>query len=137
MRLCVYYTGCDCNYDLCASQRKSDYRKWKFLDLCLYNAVEKLSNKEGGAFPVFSGLSGVKMHEKMIDNGFFVTYVSTSWKKQVSEVFMGGNKGMIIEIDKEYKGNKDIYCCDVSWISKFPDECEVLFARSLRQHVVN
>ena len=21
-------------------------------------------------------------------------------------------------------------CCDVSWISKFPDECEVLIARS-------
>ena len=22
-------------------------------------------------------------------------------------------------------------CCDVSWISKFPDDCEILFARSL------
>ena len=39
---------------------------------------------------------------------------------------------MMIEFDKEYKNNKyHVFCCDVSWVSKFPDECEVLFARSL------
>ena len=37
---------------------------------------------------------------------------------------------MIIQIDKEFKDHKYIYCCDVIWISKFPDECEILFARS-------
>ena len=24
----VLYTGCDCNYDLCSSQRNGDYNKW-------------------------------------------------------------------------------------------------------------
>eukprot|EP00485_Elphidium_margaritaceum_P012646 CAMPEP_0202699676 /NCGR_PEP_ID=MMETSP1385-20130828/12890_1 /ASSEMBLY_ACC=CAM_ASM_000861 /TAXON_ID=933848 /ORGANISM="Elphidium margaritaceum" /LENGTH=70 /DNA_ID=CAMNT_0049356667 /DNA_START=1 /DNA_END=210 /DNA_ORIENTATION=+ len=37
---------------------------------------------------------------------------------------------MIIQFDESYKNHKDVLCCDVSWISKFPDECEVLFARS-------
>ena len=41
------------------------------------------------------------------------------------------NEGMLIQIDKEFKNNKRVFCCDVSWISKFPDECEVLFARHL------
>ena len=39
-----------------------------------------------------------------------------------------GDKGMIIEIDKSVR--ESFACCDVSWISKFPDECEVLIARS-------
>ena len=90
----------------------------------------ELSRKEIGSFPVFSGLSGVKLNKRTVDNGYFVTYVSTSWKKEISEMFMGGNEGMILEIDKAYKSDVAVYCCDVSWISKFPDECEILFARS-------
>ena len=39
--------------------------------------------------------------------------------------------GMIIQIDKEFKNDDMICCCDVSWISKFPDECEILFTRSV------
>ena len=90
-----------------------------------------MSSKETGLFPVYSGLTGVKMDTKT-ESGYFVTYVSTSWKKEVSKAFMGKKKGMIIEFDKEYKVNKYIVnCCDVSWISKFPDECEILFARSV------
>ena len=66
-----------------------------------------------------------------------MTYVSTSWRKEVAQHFMKGNDGMIITIDKEYKENTDVYCCDVSWISKFPDECEILFARSERHDIDN
>ena len=42
---------------------------------------------------------------------------------------------MIIEFDEKYKDHHEVYCCDVSWISKFADECEILFARSL--HVLD
>ena len=96
----------------------------------MYWAIDKLSQQETGLFSVYSGLSGVKMAKKYFDNGYFVTYVSTSWKKEVSKAFLGGKEGMIIEIDKWYKCNYFVKCCDVSWISKFPDECEILFARS-------
>ena len=133
--LCSYimtpYLGCDCNYDLCASQRNGDYHKWKWFDYCLWNAIKELSVREKGQYPVYSGLNGVKLESKTVASGYFVTYVSTSWRKEVSEQFMGG-EGMIIHFDEAYKDSKWIRCCDVSWISKFPDECEILFARSLQ-----
>ena len=82
---------------------------------------------------MYSGLNGVKMNTKSVKSGYFVTYVSTSWRKEVSEAFMGDGDGAIIRFDKDYKGDDCIACCDVSWISKFPDECEILFARSVKQ----
>ena len=79
---------------------------------------------------MYSGLNAVKMDKKMIENGYFMTYVSTSWSKYIATRFMK-KEGMIIHFDKEFKADAYSICCDVSWISKFPDECEVLFARSL------
>ena len=70
------------------------------------------------------------MNKKYVTKGYFVTYVSTSWRKEVSEAFMKGS-GMMIHFEEEYRNYGDVLCCDVSWISKFPDECEILFARSL------
>ena len=100
--------------------------------MCLYNAILAVSKRERGRYPVYSGLNGVKLDTKVVSNGFFVTYVSTSWKKEVSEKFIGVKKGMIIHFDVEYRDcGSDVPCCDVSWISKFPDECEVLFARPI------
>ena len=126
----ILYTGYEANYDLCKSQREGNYSKWKWFDYCLYHGIEKLSKVEIGKFNVYTGLSSVQLNEKSVDNGYFVTYVSASWIKDVSLQFAAG-KGMIIEIDSKYKTANDIKCCDVSWISKFPDECEILFARSL------
>eukprot|EP01084_Bolivina_argentea_P114311 203543_1 len=51
----IMYTGCDCNYDLCGSQRKGNYNKWKWFDYCLWNAIRKLSQKESGSFGVYTG----------------------------------------------------------------------------------
>ncbi len=64
--------------------------------------------------------------------GYFVTYVSTSWSKQVAKSFMN-DEGMMLHINESFKNSKAINCCDVSWISKFPDECEILFARSVSE----
>ena len=74
------------------------------------------------------------MDKSEVKSGYFVTYTSASWIKDVALTFMGGDnggKGMMIQFDKEYKADRSVYCCDVSWVSKFPDECEILFARSL------
>ena len=101
--------------------------------MCLYWAIRKLSYREKGKYRVYSGLNGVQMDTKVVSSGYFVTYVSTSWRKEVSQAFMGKEKGgMMIQFDEEYRENKCVLCCDVSWISKFPDECEILFARSLK-----
>ena len=85
---------------------------------------------EKGSFTVYSGLNNVKLDKKSVRGGYFVTYVSTSWEKEVAAEFMAGD-GMLIQIDEKFKNNNMICCCDVSWISKFPDECEVLFGRSV------
>eukprot|EP01084_Bolivina_argentea_P260387 439709_1 len=126
----VLYTGCDCNYAMCAAQRNGNYNKWKWFDYCLRHAIQILNRYERGNYKVYTGLNEVQLDKKHLSLGYFPTYTSTSWVRDVSQQFMG-DKGMIIEIDEKYRSKKFCVCCDVSWISKFPDECEILFARSI------
>ena len=125
----VLYTGCDCNYDLCKSQRNGDYSKWKIFDYCLYSAIKKLNNKEFGKYKLYSGLGKVKLNKMAVESAFFPTYTSTSWRKDVAVDFMG-DEGMLIVLDDNIRRSVNFICCDVSWISLFPDECEILIARS-------
>ncbi|MCP5010931.1 MAG: hypothetical protein GY942_13200, partial [Aestuariibacter sp.] len=132
----VIYTGCSATYDLCKTQNNGDYKKWKFLDKCLNYAISYLSQFERFEFPLFCGLRDVKMERKIIKKGYFSSYLSTSFDKDVAEKFKKGN-GVLFEFDKAVKGsiygkeseNYGARCCDVSWISKFGYEGEVLFAR--------
>eukprot|EP01083_Nonionella_stella_P308181 1086191_1 len=57
----VLYTGCECNYGLCKSQRNGNYSKWKVFDKCLGYAVDTLSQFEVSAFPVYSGVGSVML----------------------------------------------------------------------------
>eukprot|EP01084_Bolivina_argentea_P013317 24963_1 len=123
----ILYTGCDCNADLCASQRAGDYKKWKIFDYCLYHAIRILDHYEIGNYRVYSGVCAVKLSKKR-NGGYFVTYTSTTWKREIAQQFTGC-EGMILEINKKFRSN--CICCDVSWISLF-DECEVLVARCPR-----
>eukprot|EP01084_Bolivina_argentea_P299450 516174_1 len=126
----ILYTGCYCNYELCRTQRNGDYVTWKWFDKCLWDAISKLNKAENGSYKTYSGLSRVKLNKKQMTNCFFVTYTSTSWSKEQATKFMKNNPGMMIEIDQFYRNEPGIHCncCDVSWISLFPDECEILFA---------
>eukprot|EP01083_Nonionella_stella_P045947 123090_1 len=124
----VLYTGCRVTYDLCEKQRKGDYTTWKWFDYCLYNAISKLSRMEHGRYKIYSGLTNAKLNQKYIESGYFKTYVSTSWDKSTAIGFIEG-KGMLIEMDEQFRENN--ICADVSWISKFPDEMEVLIVRSV------
>eukprot|EP01084_Bolivina_argentea_P158825 276659_1 len=124
----IMYTGCDSNYDLCKTQREGDYKKWEIFDKCLYEAIAALNDNETGSYKIYTGLNNVQLPVKSVDQCYFPTYVSTSWIKDISLTFVG-DKGMIIEIDK--LSRKRLQCCDVSWISKFSDECEVLIARTI------
>ena len=58
----------------------------------------------------------------------FSTFVNTSRNENIAKEFMGNNykSGMIIR----FEPSSVVYlpCCDVSWISKFPNEEEVLFS---------
>eukprot|EP01084_Bolivina_argentea_P208790 355834_1 len=125
----LLYTGGQSNYDLSKCQRNGNYRKWKWLDLCLFNAIIKLSKREHGRYKIYTGLGSTKLKNRYVKCGYFKTYVSTSWIKQVAEVFVE-NDGMLFEIQDSFRENA--ICCDVSWISKFGlNECEILIARSI------
>eukprot|EP01083_Nonionella_stella_P091134 254719_1 len=128
----ILYTGCKCNHDLSSSQRIGNYQKWKWFDLCLYKAIQKLSALEYGSFALYSGLNNVQCWTKSMKCCYFKTYVSTAWNKNVAITF---KNGMILCFDKEVKNKDGVVCCDVSWISKFPEECEFLLARSIGQNV--
>ncbi len=39
----ILYTGGESNYNLCDSQRKGDYQKWKIFDFCLDTAIRYLT----------------------------------------------------------------------------------------------
>eukprot|EP01084_Bolivina_argentea_P294372 506479_1 len=126
----ILYTGCDSNYKMCAKQRDSDYDTWKWFDLCLYTAIDALWRRETGKYKLYSGLANVKLNSSSI-NGYFLTYTSTTWNRNVALRFIKqyGDTGMLIEMDDNFRNKSFNRCCNVSWISKFPSECEVLLAR--------
>ncbi len=132
----ILYTGGKCNYDLCATQRNGDYEKWKVLDACLDMGIKLLSACEIFNYPVFSGLANVQFKEWRVKEAFFATYLSSSKSEDVAIVFRG-KKGILLEFEKGIKYitgfagglNSSQPCADVSWISMFPDEQEVLFRR--------
>eukprot|EP01083_Nonionella_stella_P153719 494239_1 len=115
--------------DLCTSQRSGMYEKWKWFDYCLYKAISKLYANEKGFYKTYTGICTVKMARTDLGLVYFPTYVSASWKREVSLGFSCGD-GMIIELDE--LSRRMLVSCDVSWVSRFPDECEILFARSNR-----
>eukprot|EP00486_Rosalina_sp_Unknown_P014863 CAMPEP_0201594142 /NCGR_PEP_ID=MMETSP0190_2-20130828/191545_1 /ASSEMBLY_ACC=CAM_ASM_000263 /TAXON_ID=37353 /ORGANISM="Rosalina sp." /LENGTH=447 /DNA_ID=CAMNT_0048053629 /DNA_START=34 /DNA_END=1377 /DNA_ORIENTATION=- len=138
----VLYTEANCNYDLCASQRSGDYKKWVVFDYVLNQACHKLSRAEDGRYPCYSGVGGVMMDFKDCEyvcdmpcfsskdkipckKGRLCTFTSTSWDINVAKRFCG-SKGMIVAIGSD----KRSWGCDVSWISKFGmSEKEILFRR--------
>eukprot|EP01084_Bolivina_argentea_P031437 58188_1 len=112
-------------------QRIGNFETWKWFDYCLYHAIQKLSMREWGSYTLYSGMNGVRLKTKIMKNRFFKTYTSSSWIKGIAELFSTGdpvktakekrNKGMIMQIDESFRESFDSICCDVSWISKFPD----------------
>ena len=100
--------------------------------MMLYNAIKKLSDRECGKFECYSGLSNVKLQVPFIVQAWFPTYNSTSANKAVAERFVGDAGGVIMCYDEKFKENS--VCCDVSWISVYHEEKEVLFARSISKN---
>eukprot|EP01083_Nonionella_stella_P093963 263586_1 len=123
----ILYTGTECSYKICQAQRNGDYITWKWFDFCLFNAIELLSRNETGKFTLYSGFKKVKLNRSNIKNGCFKTYQSSSWKLDIAKRFVQ-DSGMIIVMNEEFR--KHTTSCDVSWISKFHKECEVLISRT-------
>ncbi len=127
--LSVYTWGLQSGYDLCKQQRSGNFKQWVVFDHCLMSAIIKLhqwENKQNKK--LYSGIVKI-FFEKKEHVGFLATYVSSSPNKQVAMTYKGIDvPGMLIHITPAMQSL--FPHCDVSWISKFPDEEERLFARS-------
>eukprot|EP01084_Bolivina_argentea_P291385 500795_1 len=131
----ILYTGSECNWYLTEAQMKKNSNtcndKWKWFEYLLDEAIKKLHENEGGDYKIYTGLRTTNL-VKNKQKGKFTTFVSASWEKDIAMDYMnldGKNKngGMIIEMKRHNEGG--IVCADVSWISKFADECEVLIKK--------
>ena len=88
------------------------------------------NNNSDILFDLYSGLNQVQLKNGVgIDLCYFHTYTSTSYNKNVSIQF-AKNNGMLMQFDKNIVLKKQFRFCSLEWISKFENECEILFART-------
>eukprot|EP01084_Bolivina_argentea_P073058 132608_1 len=117
-------------YDFCESQLNGNYSSWKIFDKLLFDAIYKLKDRETGNYELYCVVNNIQMTQTVIKNGIFPTYINTTFKKENVLNIIQDN-GIIIEMNKSFRINS--ICCDVSWISLFPDECQVIIARDIPQ----
>jgi hypothetical protein len=117
-------------------------QKWPIFGAILDSAIRllyKYDDIENRPPLVYHGLKDIEMDKSIFNNHGSVkrdncfkygTFVSTSWDKEVSLGFMA-EKGCLFEINTSRRPNEcqKLVGADVSWISKFPSECEFLIAR--------
>ena len=139
----ILYCNGECNHNVCQSQRDDTYKvKWQCFDVALNEAIVKLGKFENHCENIYSGLAGVFLdadqvysHTLAAYGFFFKTNVSFSRDLRVAKQFRG-NEGSILSLNLERGSRcraglfgKLHHACDVSWISKFPMEQEVLVSK--------
>ena len=133
LALMLYCDG-ECNYDLGKSQRSHTVmKKWPYFHCLLHEAIKTLSPFEIHYEHIYSGICGVSFQ---IDNeakhATFKTNVSFSTDLNVALQFRG-HSGMVIGMNmKRIVTNEvcteSVDACDVSWISTYDIEKEILCA---------
>ena len=135
--LLLYCNG-ECNHDLCKSQINGTYQtKWPYFDGFLNFAISALGAAEVHFENLYSGLCNVALDIKSLYlNTYgiltFKTNVSFSSDVNVAKEFRGA-EGMILGLnmsrDFGYHYSERMRACEVSWLSKYPTEREVLVAK--------
>ncbi|CAE8710393.1 unnamed protein product [Polarella glacialis] len=124
----LLYTGTDCQTDLHQCHRMGNFRKWPVFRAMLNTAIRILQPSEAqvpqNSIPdfVYAGFHSVS---PMAESEFeYCDFLSTAARRAVAETrrFLG-SQGTLFKIRR---GNA--ISADVSWISKFPHEEEILFS---------
>ncbi|ETO07478.1 hypothetical protein RFI_29914, partial [Reticulomyxa filosa] len=114
------------------------HHNWPYLDFCLCEAImilHKHERREESNIELYYGLKDVRLENiKEIKSGFFINHVSTSDDIQVAQMYRC-SQGCILHFHPSMRRAQMIFSCDVSWISPFKHEREILFARSVISHV--
>ena len=120
---------------LCRSQINETYNnKWTYFDLLVDMSIIQLSEFEDHWENIYTGICNVLYQFKNDhhDKVMLKTHVSFTTSLDVAKEFRG-DEGMIIGMNVKrscvaISGNFKV--CDVSWISRFPSEKEILCRRS-------
>ena len=134
----ILYCNGECNYDLSKSQRQGKVsQKWRYFDYFLNISIEKLHNHEKHNENIYTGVCGVAVDFTDIEKRKTVSFksnVSFSTDLKIAQEFKG-DEGIILGLNMQ----RSIFCkiglfygCDVSWISGFPHEKEILVRRNSR-----
>ncbi|ETO16584.1 hypothetical protein RFI_20754 [Reticulomyxa filosa] len=130
----LLYCGKSCNSEFSYDQIQFRHYKWPYLDSYLQDAIFILhahERREESEMELYCGLKKVRLEniKKRIKEGNFISYVSTSDDLQVAKMFRS-DQGCILHFHPSMRRGLNIYSCDVSWISPFKHEREILFSRS-------
>ncbi|ETO05156.1 hypothetical protein RFI_32237 [Reticulomyxa filosa] len=129
----LLYCGKSCNVEFSYDQIQYRHFKWVYLDDCLGNAIRilhKYERREEENIELYCGLKKVRLqNEKEIKAGYFISHVSTSDDLQVAKMFRS-DQGCILHFHPSMRRAGGILSCDVSWISPYKHEREILFSRS-------
>ena len=148
----ILYCDAECNHSLCQSQRDgSCTNKWQCFDYSLRQAISILGQYEIHEANIYTGLAGVlldinKLYAQGPESCYlnFKTNVSFTRDLSVAREFRGG-EGLILGINWQrakmenliqHRINPWCFACDVSWISRFPTEQEVLVSRLVSFRVI-
>lgn len=116
--------------------KKQHDPKWDILDLLLLTAISKLSKYQCFKnFSVYSGACDISFDfDKYKENNCgkypigLATYTSFTGDKNEAKTFCGDTGMMVgVKLTSDMTG-----ICDVEWVSKYPQEKEILFCRGLR-----
>ncbi|ETO28373.1 hypothetical protein RFI_08758 [Reticulomyxa filosa] len=130
----LMYCGKSCNVQFSYDQIQFRHHLWPYLDFYLWEAIRilhKHERREESEMELYCGLKNVRFEniEKEIKSGFFISHVSTSDDIEVAQMYRS-DQGCILHFHPSMRRALNIPSCDVSWISPFKHEREILFARS-------
>ncbi|ETO36996.1 hypothetical protein RFI_00065 [Reticulomyxa filosa] len=130
----VLYCSKSCNTGFSSDQINFKHDRWTCLDMYLHAAITILHNyerREESNIDLYSGLKQVRLEDiTKIEAGYFVSHVSTSDDLQVAKMYRS-DRGCILHFHPSMRRAFGIKSCDVSWISEYKHEREILFARSI------
>ncbi|ETO34966.1 Pfs, NACHT and WD domain protein, partial [Reticulomyxa filosa] len=127
----LLYCGKSCNVQFSYDQIQFRHHLWPYLDWYLIEAIAILHSherREESDMELYCGLKGVRLENKEIKSGFFISHVSTSDDIQVAKMYRN-HQGCILHFHPSMRRAFSIFSCDISWISSFKHEREILFAR--------
>ncbi|ETO34645.1 hypothetical protein RFI_02447, partial [Reticulomyxa filosa] len=129
----LLYCGKSCNENFSYEQIQFRHHNWPYLDGYMQEAIRilhKHERREENEMEVYCGLKNVRLENiKEIKSGFFISHVSTSDDIQVAQMYRS-HQGCILHFHPSMRRSNWIDSCDVSWISPFKHEREILFSRS-------